>query len=226
MQNRDDDTEPTAAEQAFDALRAEVAGMRQAMKSLPEVIAKGRPTVDYTETLGAIAKKLEIVGNFMASIEQHPAIRTTPAQYHQAIAAAGEGLITKSVREFDSAKVAAVEERRELAAMIGTMRGKWKQWEWLGWTGIGAFLLGLLISPMFARVLPFGWDGQVAAFIMNSDRWGAGTALMQAGNPAAWRGLMDDFNLVKSNQAAIGTCLEAAAKAKKEQRCGIVVSAP
>ena len=226
MNDRDEDNGPTAAERAFDALRAEVAGMRQAMKSLPEVIAKGRPTVDYTETLGAIAKKLEIVGNFMASIEQHPAIRTTPAQYHQAIAAAGEGLITKSVREFDSAKVAAVEERRELAAMIGTMRGKWKQWEWLGWTGIGAFLLGLLISPMFARVLPFGWDGQVAAFIMNSDRWGAGTALMQAGNPAAWRGLMDDFNLVKSNQAAIGTCLEAAAKAKKEQRCGIVVSAP
>jgi hypothetical protein len=200
--------------------------MRQAMQALPEVIKKSRPTVDYTETLGAIAKKLEIVGNFMASIEQHPAIRTTPAQYNQAIATAGEGLITKSVRELDSAKVAAIEERRELAAMIGTMRGQWKQWEWLGWTGIAAFFLGLLISPMFARVLPFGWDGHVAAFIMNADRWDAGSALMQAQNPEAWRGLMDDFNLVKSNQAAIGTCLEAAAKTKKEQHCGIVVPAP
>ena len=128
----------------------------------------------------------------MAAIEQHPAIRTTPAQYNQAIAAAGEGLMHKSVRELDSAKAAAVAERRELAAMIGTMRGKWKQWEWLGWTGIGAFFLGLLISPMFARVLPFGWDGHVAAFIMNADRWGAGTALMQAQNPEAWRGLMED----------------------------------
>ena len=97
---------------------------------------------------------------------------------------------------------------------------------WLGWTGIGAFILGLLISPMFSRVLPFGWDGHVAALIMNADRWGAGTALMQAGNPEAWRGLMDDFNFVKSNQAAIGTCRDAAAKAKKEQHCGIVVPAP
>ena len=109
MQNRDDDSEPTAAELAFDALRAEVAAMRQAMRSLPDVITKTRPAVDYTETLGAIAKRLEIVGTFMAAIEQHPAIRTTPAQYNQAIAAAGEGLMHKSVREFDSAKVAAVE---------------------------------------------------------------------------------------------------------------------
>jgi uncharacterized protein DUF6118 len=227
MQNRDDDTDdPTAAELAFDALRAEVAAMRQAMKSLPEVITKSRPTVDYTETLGAIAKRLEFVGNFMAAIEQHPAIRLTPAQYNQAIAAAGEGLITKSVRELDSAKVAAVAERRELAAMIGAMRGQWKQWKWLGWTGITAFFVGLLISPVFARVLPFGWEGHIAAFIMNSDRWGAETALMQAGNPAAWRGLMDDFNFVKSNQAALGACRAAAAKSKKEQHCSIVVPAP
>jgi len=225
MQNRDDDSEPTAAERAFDALRAEVAAMRQVMRSLPEVIIKSQPA-DTTETLGAIAKRLEIVGNFMAAIEQHPAIRTTPAQYNQAIAAAGEGLITKSVRTLDIATAEAVKERRELAAMIGTMRGKWKQWEWLGWTGIGAFFLGLLISPMFTRVLPFGWDGHVAALIMNADRWGAGTALMQAGNPDAWRGLMDDFNLVKSNQEALAACHAAAAKSKKEQHCSIVVSPP
>ena len=225
MDDRDDDEGATAAERAFDALRAEVAAMRQVMRSLPEVIIKSQPA-DTTETLGAIAKRLEIVGNFMAAIEQHPAIRTTPAQYNQAIAAAGEGLITKSVRTLDIATAEAVKERRELAAMIGTMRGKWKQWEWLGWTGIGAFFLGLLISPMFTRVLPFGWDGHVAALIMNADRWGAGTALMQAGNPEAWRGLMDDFNLVKSNQEALAACHAAAAKSKKEQHCSIVVSPP
>src|ERR1700675_4439080 len=120
MDDRDEDEGPTAAERAFETLRAEVAGMRQALQSLPDVIKKSRPA-DTTETLGAIAKKLELVGSFMAAIEQHPAIRLTPAQYHQAIAAAGEGLMHKSVRGLDSAKVAAVAERRELAAMIGTM---------------------------------------------------------------------------------------------------------
>jgi hypothetical protein len=226
MQNRDDDSEPTAAEQAFDALRAEVAAMRQAMRSLPDLIKTIRPATDTTETLGAIAKRLEIVGSFMAAIEQHPAIRTTPAQYNQAIAAAGEGLINKSVRELDSAKVAAVEERRELAAMIGTMRGQWKQWEWLAWTGIAAFFLGVLISPMFARVLPFGWDGRVAAFIMNGDRWDAGSAMMKSQSPEAWNVLMAAGKLTADNSVALGACRDAAAKAKKEQHCGIVVPAP
>jgi hypothetical protein len=225
MQNRDDDSEPTAAERAFDALRAEVAAMRQAMQSLPEMIKKSRPA-DTTETLGAIAKKLEIVGSFIAAIEQHPAIRTTPAQYNQAIAAAGERLMHKPVRELESAKVAAVEERRELAAMIGTMRGQWKQWEWLGWTGIAAFFLGLLISPMFARVLPFGWDGHVAAFIMHGDRWDAGGALMKAQSPEAWNVLMAAGRLTTDNSAALAACRDAAAKSKKEQHCGIVVPAP
>jgi hypothetical protein len=166
------------------------------------------------------------VGSFMAAIEQHLAIRTTPAQYHQALAAAGEGLIHKSVRELDDAKAVAVAERRELAAMIGTMRGQWKQWKWLGWIGIGAFFLGLLISPMFPRVLPFGWDGRVAAFIMNGDRWGAGSALMKAQSSEAWNVLMAAGRLATDNSEALGACRNAAAKSKKEQHCGIVVPAP
>ena len=222
MNDRDEDEGSTAAERAFDALRAEVAAMRQVVQIIPDTLKKNKP-IDTTETLGAIAKRLEAVGTFMAAIEQHPAIRTTPAQYHQAIAAAGERLMHKSVRELDDAKAAAAAERRELAAMIGTMRGKWKQWEWIAWTGIAAFVVGLLIAPMFARLLPFGWDGYVAAGIMNADRWTAGSALMQAGNPEAWRGLMDDFNLVKSNQAALAACHEAAEKTKREQHCALVV---
>jgi len=51
--------------------------------------------------------------------------------------------------------------------------------------------LGLLIPPLVARVLPFGWDGQIAAVIMNADCWDAGSALMTAQNPEAWRVLMD-----------------------------------
>ncbi|MGC2031357.1 MAG: DUF6118 family protein [Steroidobacteraceae bacterium] len=114
----------------------------------------------------------------------------------------------------------------DLAAMIGTMRGQWKQWEWLGWTGIGAFFLGLLISPMFVRVLPFGWDGRIAAFIMNADRWDAGSALMKAQSPEAWNVLMAAGKLTAENSAALGACRDVAAKTKKEQHCSIVVPAP
>jgi hypothetical protein len=84
-------------------------------------------------------------------------------------------------------------------------------------------LCRLLISPMLARVLPFGWDGHVAAFIMRADRWNAGGALMEAQDPQAWRTLSDAVKLTGENQAALAACREAAVKAKKEQRCGVVV---
>jgi hypothetical protein len=161
MQHREDDSEPNAAEQAFEALRAEVVAIRQAMKSFPDVIKKSRP-VDTTETLGKIALQLETIGHFMAAIEEHPGIRLTPAQYTQAMAAAGDGLMHKAVRELDSAKADAVAERRELAAMIGTMNGQRRQLEWLLGTGFGALVLGVLMSPVFVRLLPFGWDGDRA----------------------------------------------------------------
>jgi len=225
MQHRDEDSEPNAAEQAFEALRAEVTAMRQAMKSFPEVIKKSRP-VDTTETLGKIAQQLETIGHFMAAIEEHPGIRLTPAQYTQAMAAAGEGLMQKSVRELDSAKADAVAERRELAAMVGTLRGQRRQLEWLLGTGFGALVLGVLMSPVFVRLLPFGWDGEVAAFILRNDRWHAGADLMAAGSPEAWRDLSSAAELQRANAAALAACREAAVKAKKEQHCSIVVPVP
>ena len=44
-------------------------------------------------------------------------------------------------------------------------------------------LLGLLISPPFARLLPFGLDGRVAPFILHADRWNAGRRV-NAGTPS------------------------------------------
>ena len=54
------------------------------------------------------------------------------------------------------------------------------------WTGDIAVLLGLLAAPIFAQLLPFGWDGEVAAFIMRADRWRARGALMEAASPGVW----------------------------------------
>ena len=42
---------------------------------------------------------------------------------------------------------------------------------------------------------------------------------------SGWRGLADASNLVRVHQEALTACREAAAKAKKEQRCTITVPA-
>lgn len=225
MDDRDEEEGPSGAEQAFEELRAEMKVLRRAVEALPDAWAANRPA-NYTETLGAIAKKIEILASHLQAIEQHPAIRMAPAQYNQAIVAAGEELVHKAVRELDSATAEAVKDRRELARLIGSVRGLREQRESLAWTGAVALLLGLLISPVLARWLPFGLDGRIAATIMGTDRWNAGAALMQAQSPEAWRALMDAGKLTVDNQAVLEACHEAAAKAKKEQRCTIVVPAP
>jgi hypothetical protein len=106
------------------------------------------------------------------------------------------------------------------------MRGKWKQWEWIAWTGIAAFFVGLLISPAIARILPFGWDSQIAAFIMQADRWRAGVELMRASSPAAFADLDAAAQFVRLNKDALTACREAAAKSKKEQHCTLVLPPP
>jgi hypothetical protein len=172
-----------------------------------------------------IAKGLAAVDSRLAGIEKHPALRLTPEQHQQAVAQAGNLLMREAVQKLDRAAQDAERERHQLASLIGTVRKQDEQRNWLLWAASGALVVGLLASPFVAGMLPFGGDGAVAAFIMKADRWNAGVALMQAGSPDGWRGVADASNLVRVNQEALAACSEAAAKAKKEQRCTITVPA-
>jgi hypothetical protein len=210
--------------QAFEDLRAEVSELRRALEALPSAWEENQPP-DYTPSLGTIAKGLAAVDNRLAGIEQHPALRLTPEQHQQAVAQAGNTLMREAVQKLDRAAQDAERERHQLAGLIGTVRKQDEQRNWLLWAAAWALVVGLLVSPFVAGVLPFGGDSAVAAVIMGADRWNAGIALMQAGSPDGWRGLADASNLVRVNQEALAACREAAAKAKKEQRCTITVPA-
>jgi hypothetical protein len=105
------------------------------------------------------------------------------------------------------------------------VRDKGEQRSWLLWTGLATLIAGLLLSPLLASVLPWRLNSGVAALVMKTDRWNAGKALMEAGNPESWRGVADAAELMRVNQEALKTCRQAVAKAKKEQRCPINVPA-
>jgi len=213
------------AAQAFEDLRTEVTALRRSVESLPEELESHRPP-DYTMTLGAIAKGLSTVAGRLESIEGHPALKLTPDQHQQAIAQAGSRLMREAAEKMYSATTAAERERQALAGLIGSARTQDKQLKWLAWTGGVALLLGLLLSPLVARLLPFGWDEGVAASILNTDRWNAGIALMRSTNPSEWDTLAAEINLVEPNHAVLSACREAAARAKKPQPCTIVLPAP
>ena len=210
--------------QAFEDLRAEVSELRRAVEALPGAWEDSRPP-DYTPSLGTIAQGLAAVENQLAGIEQHPALRLTPEQHQQAVAQAGNVLMREAAQKLDRAAQDAERERHRLAGLIGTVRKQDEQRHWLLLAAAWALVVGLLVSPFVAGMLPFGGDSAVAAVIMKADRWNAGIALMQAGSPDGWRDVAAASDLVRANQEALAACREAAEKAKKEQSCMITVPA-
>jgi hypothetical protein len=221
----DTDDGSGSAARAFDDLRAEVSVLRRALESL-SAAWQANQAPDYTPTLGAISKRLQEVVARLQAIEGHPALRMTPEHHQHAMAQAGSVVMHESVSRLDLAMQAIRGHASELRALIGSVREQDRQLKWLVVTGVTALLIGLLTSPVFARSLPFGLDGRVAAFIMRTDRWDAGSDLMAAGNPEAWKGVMAAVDLSKANREALSACRDAAARTKKEQRCLISVAAP
>ena len=221
-----DNEEPSGdAARAFEDLRAEVSVLRRSIEALPEEWAANQPP-DYTESLGQITQGMATVVGRLTVIEQHPALRSTPAQHQEAILEAGQDLMSRSGGRIDAAAEAFKREQQNLAGVIGAVRDQRTQRQHLAWMFAGTVVVSVLILPFLARALPFGWNENLAAFLLQADRWNAGQALMKSTNPGGWAVLVAEMNLVEPNHAALSACREAAERTKKEQHCTIVVPAP
>ncbi len=224
-------------ERAFEELKREVSAVwaevvvtRRALEALPDAWAENRPP-DYAPELGRISKGMAAIAHHLVAIEKHPALEMTPQQYAARIENAGLSATREAERAYQKASIEASGTKRDLAEMIGHMRGKKAQRDevlfWAGLAGAGMLMFGLMVSPYLARILPFGWDRSVAAIVMGKrDPWDAGTALMQESNPqetaqlaAAWRLLIGD----QANAKAVADCQDQAAKTHKPQDCRITV---
>lgn len=96
----DEDDAGGGAEQAFEALRAEVAALRRGVELVHRQMQQGTgqqsaltaAAPDYSPTLGAIARELKAVGARLGVIEGTPALASTPVeQADRAAAAAAPG---------------------------------------------------------------------------------------------------------------------------------------
>jgi len=208
------------AAQAFEALRAEVAALRQAVEAVTE-----RTAPDYSPDLGRITQAVNGVIDGLEAIEAHPAVRMTPDQFGQAMTRAGRELMNEVAQKYDRARQDAERERHQLAGMIGTMRGKRDQVFWLAAVFVGTFVFTLFASPVLLGELPFGWNTNAAATVMQADRWDAGSALMQAASPQGWDDLVAASTLVRANQDTLAACRQAADNGGKDRRCTIIVKA-
>lgn len=227
MADREHPSDPDAggdAVQAFEALQAEVIRIGRDIGALHTALIEHRGP-DLTPTLGELAKAQQLAAKKLHAIEQHPAIRMTGEQYRQTLENAGTALVQDAARRVQEASWSVAAEAKRLEATIGTARTKRRQLEVLAGVAGAALLVGILLAPFLARLLPFGLDENVAALVLHRNRWDAGAQLMAAGNPDGWKSLRISHDLVRDNESAISQCRETATKSKKEQRCLITVTA-
>ena len=160
----DDDAGQGDAARAFEDLRAEMSVLRRAVEALPTAWTDNQPP-DYTPDLARLNQGLASVTSGLAAIEKHPALRFTPDQHHAAVARAGDTLMREASQKLDQATQETERERRQLAAMIGTMKEQHIQRFWLMALPAAAFVFALLISPIFLSTLPFGLNDVAASIV-------------------------------------------------------------
>ncbi|WP_146130848.1 DUF6118 family protein [Sphingopyxis lindanitolerans] len=209
--------------QKVDLLEAAVTGL----------VAKRDAAPDYSQTLGEIAALLEKMRVAINDFARSPAIKLTPDEMAEQIAAAGtkarasdSATIEKARAQFDNAAY----RMERLAGTVVTIRDQRRR---LLWAAGGSLLAGMLLwsflPGMVLRALPQGWhmpENMARHIIGELSLWEAGSRLMQAGNPEAWSALVAADEMRRDNYDAVAKCGRAAVKARKLVRCTIRIRNP
>lgn len=221
-------SESDPAAQAFAKLGQKVDLLEAAVTGLA---AKRDAVPDYSETLGEIAALLERMRVAINDFARSPAMKLTPDEMAGQIAAAG----TKA-RASDSAAIEQARARFDNAAhrierLAGTVAAVREQNRRLLWTSGGGLLAGMLLwsflPGVVLRALPQSWhmpENMARHIIGETSLWDAGSRMMQASDPSAWRALVAAAEMHQSNRETINACGQNASKVQKRVRCTIGVA--
>lgn len=222
--------EPDEATLAFEALRAEIVGMRCAIEALGPALQDVRSSApDYSPTLGVLAKNLHAMAQRVEAIEKHTAAKLSPEAYAREMGRARDTVLRPFRDGLESARREVIEAAVSLRDAVGAVREKEEQGRRLLWTAMGGAAAGLVAFPLLvfpiARWLP-GMSERLALSALGRNGWEAGSRLMETDSPTSWRRLVEADGVVRVAGDELRACREAAMKAGKDQRCTITVRPP
>jgi hypothetical protein len=197
--------------------------LRRAVEALGPALKENRAP-DYSLTLGQIAKAQAAVCEHLAAMEDHPALRLTPAAFGEQVERAVAEASRKVLRDDEGVARAISWANQEAQAMLGSARTcEAQNWRLLEMAALGV-VVGLIVFPLLgfplARNLPFGHlPDTLATAALGEDGWSAGTGLMQRTDPRQWSNLNEALLRSEAAGDELKTCVEAAKKTGKEQRC-------
>lgn len=185
------------AAQAFEALRVEVAALRRGVELIyrgqqnaDAAGAAGPAVVDYSPTLGGMAKTLQAVEGRLQAIEGKPAMALTPARFEGELERAVRGAAAVAGDELRRAAQLAGVAAADLEGLVGRVRREQEQSVWVSVAGLSGFGLGALLWLLLAAVLPWGMGHRLAASLVGGGGWEAGATLMREAKPEAWDRVM------------------------------------
>ena len=231
----DEDAGDPAA--AFDALRrtietqgaqigAEMTVIRRGLEAAFDQFEKIEPQADYKPQLAQLVQALDSVAQRMHGVEQSPILRQGAQHYAAALERSGEGLVRTAVQQLERQASDLERAGRNLSAHVASARERRRQDWWLVGVGAGGLVLGILLTLFAPRILPFSAAPRVASIVMGDSAWRAGMSLMAFESPEAWQRVAAADQIAIANKDELAACREAAAKAKKDQRCTITVPVP
>ena len=220
----DDEADTGGAERAFEALRAEVAALRQAVE--------GQAAPDYALTLGAIAKELQAVGARLSAIEASPQLQATPATVAEQMRQEAVRLAESQVAQARTAQQ-GFERGRETLGRVAFVEQRAQHDRRIVWAvGGGGALVGAALGAMLFMEInrhapdSWGWSAGWAAWLMQADTVQAGYKLIGRNDPSIIAVVGEDIRLGNAYAGELHKCEEAAAQAGKEQRCIFGVQPP
>jgi hypothetical protein len=219
----DDADDTGGAERAFEALRAEVAALRQAVE--------GQVAPDYALTLGAIVKELQAVGARLDAIETAPSMQVTPTTIAQLIRDEAARLTDGQAQQAQAARE-GFERGQDTLARVAFFQQRADRDRNILWAvGGGAALIGAVLGTMLFMEInrhapdDWGWSAGWAAWLMHAGPLQAGYQLIDRNNPDIATALNEDIRLGNAYADALHKCEAEAARMGKAVRCSLDVPA-
>jgi len=213
----DDEADTGSAERAFEALRAEVAALRQAVE--------GQVAPDYALTLGAIVKELQAVGTRLDAIEAAPPMQVTPATIAQQMRDEAAWLADSQARQMQAARE-GFERGQDTLARVAFFQQRADRDRNILWAvGGGAALIGAVLGTMLFMEInrhapdDWGWSADWAAWLMQANTVQAGYQLIDRNNPGLAAEVNEDIRLGNAYADALHKCEADATRAGKVERC-------
>ena len=149
--------------------------------------AAGPALVDYSPTLGGMARTLQAVEGRLQAIEGKPAMALTPARFEADIRAAGHWAGEQGALAVRVAAAALREAKQEFAGVLAGARARRRRQVRVSNAAVFGVLGGVLLWFMAAAFLPWGAGHRLAAALVSTGgRWKAAEVLMEEDSPATW----------------------------------------